>query len=403
MGAGERFDVAVVGGGILGVATAAALVERGRSVVVLEAEALLAAHQSGRNSGVIHSGLYYPPGSLKARLCAEGREALYRFCAEEGVPHRRCGKLVVAADERETARLEELERRGRANGLAGVRRVGADEIRAREPHAAGVAGLLVPETGVVDFGVVTAALARRLLAGGGEVRTGSRVRRIAPAADGLRLETAAGVARCRHLVNCAGLQADRVARSAGLRPRLRILPFRGEYFELREERRDLVRALIYPVPDPRLPFLGVHLTRRVDDRVEAGPNALLAWRREGYAGTWPSPRDAAATLLFPGFWRLARRHWRAGWREARRAGSRQAFARDLRRLVPALRAEDLGASGSGVRAQAVDRDGRLVDDFALLEAPRMTHVLNAPSPAATAALAIAVVIAERADRAMAAG
>lgn len=389
----DSFDVCVVGAGLVGLATAHALMRRGRSVVVLEAEADVARHQSGRNSGVVHAGLYYQPGSLKARLCAEGREALLRFAAEQGIAHERCGKLVVATSAEELPRLDELERRAAANGLGVERLRGGVEIRAREPHAAGVEGLLVPETGIVDFPAVARALARSA----GELRTGWRVTAIEPANGGVlvRCGKAGEAIAARHLVNCAGLQSDRVARLAGLRPPVRILPFRGEYFDLARERRSLVRHLIYPVPDPRFPFLGVHLTRRVDGGVEAGPNAVLAWRREGYRRGSFSARDTLSTLTFPGFWRLAARFWRTGLAESRRSGNRSRFAASLSPLVPEIAAADLEPGGSGVRAQAVDRNGRLVDDFAILDGPAMTHVLNAPSPGATACLAIGEEIARR--------
>jgi L-2-hydroxyglutarate oxidase len=386
----ERYDVVIVGGGIVGLATAYSLTLRGVArLLVLEAESQVAAHQTGHNSGVIHSGLYYPPRSLKAATCTTGREALYGFCAAQGIPHERCGKLVVATSPAELPRLHELERRGRANGLQGLRRLAASEIREHEPEAAGVAALWVAETGITDFAQVAQALAAAITAAGAEVRTAAPFRRLRRRDGALRLEIGAGAAVvARHLVNCAGLESDRVARRCGLRPQVRIVPFRGEYFKLAASRRGLVRGLIYPVPDDRYPFLGVHFTRRIDGAIEAGPNAVLSWRRGGYGRRRFRTRDAAATLFYPGFWRFARRHWRAGWVEARRAGSREAFARDLQRLVPALRTTDLEPGGSGVRAQAVDRAGRLVDDFEIQEGPGMTHVLNTPSPAATAALTI---------------
>jgi L-2-hydroxyglutarate oxidase len=393
----ERADVVIVGGGIVGLATALALSQHRLRVVVLEAEEGLAAHQTGHNSGVIHSGLYYKPGSLKASLCVAGRDALYRLCAEEGIAHERCGKLVVATSPDELPRLEELEGRGAANGLRGLRRLAAGEIERFEPAAAGIAALRVEETGIVDYRAVAAAYARRIEAAGGEIRRGCRFLALR-AGDPLRVSSGQGELAARHLVNCAGLESDRVARRCGVDPQVRIVPFRGEYFTLRPERRSLVRSLIYPVPDPRFPFLGVHLTRRVDGEVEAGPNAVLALRRGGY-GRWRlSARDTASTLAYPGFWRLARRFWRTGVAELRRSGSRRLFARDLRRLAPAIQAGDLVAGGSGVRAQAVDRRGNLVDDFVIVEARGQTHVVNAPSPAATASLAIGETIAERVRR-----
>jgi (S)-2-hydroxyglutarate dehydrogenase len=388
------FDVAVVGGGIVGMATAMALSGRGFAVAVLEAEATLAAHQSGHNSGVVHSGLYYRPGSRKARLCVEGAAELYRFCEEEGIACRQTGKLVLATRAEELPALDELARRGAANGLAGVARLGPEEIREREPHAAGLAALHVPQTGVADFPGVVRACARRVEAAGGKVLTGARVEGIArsPGAGGRGsrtvVETRRGTFDCALLVNCAGLQADRVARLAGLEPALRIIPFRGEYWELVPERRDLVRALLYPVPDPRFPFLGVHFTRRVDDRVEAGPNAVLALKREGYRWSDVALRDLAETAAWPGFWRFLGREWRTAVDEVWRSTVKRAFVAGLQRLVPEVRGADLVRGGSGVRAQALDRAGRLVDDFSIERGEGSLHVLNAPSPAATACLAI---------------
>jgi len=382
-------DVAVIGGGIVGVATALALRRTTRATVtVVEAEPRLAAHQTGHNSGVIHAGLYYVPGSLKARNCTAGREALYRFCAEHGVPAERCGKLVVATRREELAALEELERRGRANGLTGVRRLGAAELREVEPHASGLAGLSVPDTGIVDYAQVTAAMATELKRLDGEVRCDARFLSLVRDGSETVLSTSHGEARCRHLIACAGLQADRVALRCGVDPGVCIVPFRGEYYELAEHRRGLVRNLIYPVPDPRFPFLGVHFTRKVSGAVEAGPNAVLAFRREGYRRISFSLRDTAAVLGTPAFWRLAGRYWRTGLAEMWRSASRPAFARALQRLVPEIAADDLRPGGAGVRAQALDRSGSLVDDFHIVEAERQIHVLNAPSPAATASLAI---------------
>lgn len=388
-------DAIVIGGGAVGVATALALSERhGQRVVVLEAEARLAAHQTGHNSGVIHSGLYYKPGSLKAGLCRAGLEALYRLCTDESVPFRRCGKLVVATRAEELPRLETLAERGTANGVR-MRRLAAGELKAHEPEVAGIAGLWVEDTGVVSFPAVTDAMARRVTKLGGEIRTGARVVGIRRDGPGLVVETTTGEFRSNRLANCAGLQCDRVARLAGIDPGVRIIPFRGEYYVLRPERASLVRGLIYPVPDPALPFLGVHFTRGVDDVVEAGPNAVLALRREGYRWSDVSPRDIADWASFPGFWRMLRSQWRTGMDEVRRSLSRARFLRSLQTLIPALTDSDIRPGGSGVRAQAVDRSGRLLDDFHLLEAPRMVHVLNAPSPAATASLAIGAVVADR--------
>ena len=380
-------------------ATAYALVQRpGRSVIVLEAESRLAAHQSGHNSGVIHSGLYYQPGSLKARTCREGREALYRFCDQAGITYRRTGKLVVATRSAELSALARLEERGQANGLQGLRRLAAAELREVEPAAQGLAGLWVPEAGVVDFARVVEALAARVRHAGGEVLTGARVHEIRRDGSGLMIGTALGDCRAALLVNCAGLQADRLARLAGADCGVVIVPFRGEYYELVPARRALVRAAIYPVPDPALPFLGVHFTRTVADRVVAGPNAVLAWAREGYRRWDVSVRDLAGTLSYGGFWRMARAHWRAGLAELGRSYNKRLFVRALRRLVPEVRPADLVPAGSGVRAQAVDATGKLLDDFHIVETPGAIHVLNAPSPAATASLAIGREVAARALR-----
>lgn len=391
------FDVVVIGGGIVGCATAAALLDQapGLRLALLEKEPRLAAHQTGHNSGVIHSGLYYRPGSLKARNCTAGREALYAFCAEQGIPHERCGKLVVATGESELPLLEELERRGQANGLEGIERLDGAGLRRYEPEVSGVAGLHVPQTGIVDYVAVTEALAGRVRQGGGEVRLQTPVRGIRRSGGEFRLATDGGTVAARYLVNCAGLHCDRVARLAGLRPGLRIVPFRGEYYVLRPQRRSLVRNLIYPVPDPAFPFLGVHYTRMIDGEVEAGPNAVLALKREGY-GRWSwSLRDSWETFSHPGFWKLAGRYWRQGFKEMRRSFSKPLFVQDLQRLLPALGMADVSRGGAGVRAQAVDRDGALLDDFRLLEGEGMVHVLNAPSPAATASLSIGRVVADK--------
>lgn len=390
-------DLVVIGGGIVGLAVARALsATQELQVLVLEKEARLAGHQTGHNSGVIHSGLYYRPGSLKASNCTAGREALYSYCAERQIPHERCGKVVVATAEGERPALQELQRRGQANGLAGLEWLEGAELRALEPEVAGVAGLYVPQTGIVDYVRVAESFAADIRNQGGEVRTGCELRRVRSLAKGFELETNGGRCNCRWLVNCAGLQSDRVARLCGLTPELRIIPFRGEYYTLVAERRGLVRNLIYPVPDPTLPFLGVHLTRMVSGEVEAGPNAVLALKREGYRRSSFSLRDSWETLSYPGFWHLARRFWRIGAREYYRSFRKSVMVQDLRRLLPALNGSDLQPGGAGVRAQAVDKSGRLLDDFCFLESESMIHVLNAPSPAATASLSIGASIAARA-------
>ncbi len=391
-------DIAVVGGGLVGLGTAMALAGSGFKVTVLEAEERLATHQSGHNSGVIHSGLYYKPGSLKARLCVEGARSLVRFCEEEGVAWQRCGKLVLATRLDELPRLDELERRGRANGIAGLRRLRAEEIREIEPNAVGVGGLHVPETAIVDYKGVARAYARRIEANGGAVLTGARVtavRRGGPPGAGLVVETPRGAVSCSRLVNCAGLQSDRVARLCGAEPDVRIVPFRGEYYEVVPERRELVRALIYPVPDPRFPFLGVHLTRMIGGGLEAGPNAVLALKREGYRWRDVSLRDSLDTAGWPGFWRLAGRFWKIGAYEVWRSLVKAAFVRDLQRLVPDIRSADLHRAGAGVRAQALDRNGAPLDDFSIVETENAVHILNAPSPGATASMAIGREVAAR--------
>jgi L-2-hydroxyglutarate oxidase len=400
----DRCDVAVIGGGIVGLATAMALAEcTHAAVVVLEAEDRLAAHQTGHNSGVIHSGLYYQPGSLKAQNCVAGRETLYRFCTAHGIAHERCGKIVLAAHESERPRLEDLERRGRANGLRDLRRLGPEEIREHEPRACGIAGLFVPDTGIVDYTAVSEAYAGCVRAAGGSVVTGARVtacrRDPSPGGStaGLVLETSGGALHCDALVNCAGLHSDRVARLCGVEPGVRIVPFRGEYYELVPERHGLVRNLIYPVPDPRFPFLGVHFTRMVRGGVEAGPNAVLALKREGYGRADFSLRDTAELIAYAGFWRMGLRHWRMGLGESWRSTHTGAFVAALRRLVPEITRADVRRAGAGVRAQALEPDGRFCDDFLIVDGERMIHVLNAPSPAATASITIGRAIAVRAQ------
>ena len=392
-------DVAVIGGGVVGCATALALqAVPGVSVEVLEAEDRVAAHQTGHNSGVIHSGLYYKPGSLKAANCARGRDLLYAFLEERGIEHSRCGKLVVATRPDELPRLDDLLARGVANGLRGVRRVGPGEMRDIEPHVAGIAGLVVPETGVVDYVDVTRAYAAAVVEGGGVVTTGARVTAVRVEADRVVLETPGGPRAARYVVNCGGLQSDRVARLCGVDPGVRIVPFKGEYYDVVPSRSDLVRALIYPVPDPRFPFLGVHFTRGIHGEAHAGPNAVLAWHREGY-GPWAfNVRDAWDTLAWPGFLRLAFRFWRMGLGEVARSFSKRLFVHALQRLVPDIGPADVTPGIPGIRAQALGRDGALVDDFVIVPGPRSIHVLNAPSPAATASLAIGRSVADLAAR-----
>jgi (S)-2-hydroxyglutarate dehydrogenase len=386
----ERFDVAVVGGGIVGLATTRALLEAHPRLrlVVLEKEARLASHQTGHNSGVIHSGIYYKPGSHKARLCVEGARLMKAFCAEHGIRVDPIGKVIVATSEAELPRLDTLFQRGQANGVEGLALLDASRLREIEPHARAVRAIHSPTTSIVDYGEVAQAMARDLLTRGAIIRTGARVTAIQRNGEGFDLSTASGPVQARRLVNCAGLYSDVVARLAGARPGVRIVPFRGEYYMIRPERHDLVRGLIYPVPDPRFPFLGVHFTRTVHGEVEAGPNAVLAFAREGYRFGRVHPRELLGTLGYRGFWSMARKYWRMGGYEMYRSLSKAAFVEALRRLLPDIGPADITPGGAGVRAQAVAEDGTLLDDFSIVRSADAIHVLNAPSPAATASLAI---------------
>lgn len=399
-GGSERLDVAIIGGGIVGLATAYRLLgaRPGLKLAVLEKEAELASHQTGHNSGVLHAGLYYLPGSLKARLCREGKAEVETFCAEHDIPVERVGKLVVAAEEAELPRLASLRERGEANGVPGLEEVGPERIRELEPHTVGIRGLWSPTTAVVDFRRVALALADEVHRRGGVVQTGRRVTGIERRSDGLVLQTPAGELRAGALIACAGLWSDRVAAMTGDAgaDAPRIVPFRGDYYALAPDARSLVRGLVYPVPDPAFPFLGVHFTRRIDGEVWAGPNAVLAFAREGYRRRDASLGDLVGTLTYPGFLRLAGRFLRTGSAEMWRDVSKGAFLRSLQRYVPELRANHLRPGPSGVRAQALRRDGTLVDDFDLAGSGRVLHVRNAPSPAATASLAIGRLLCERA-------
>jgi L-2-hydroxyglutarate oxidase len=391
-------DVAIIGAGIVGLATAFRLLERrpDLAVTVLEREPDLGAHQSGHNSGVVHAGLYYAPGSLKARLCHEGKKALEGFCSEHAVPAERVGKLVVALTADELPRLSQLHERATANGVEGLEEIGPERIREIEPHAAGIRALWSPTTAIVDYRKVLHALANEVEARGGTIRKGAAVTAIRRASDEHVLETASGTVVVRDVIACAGLWSDKVAAMTGDAGPERIIPFRGDYFTLREAARPLVRGLIYPVPDPRFPFLGVHLTKRIDGAVWAGPNAVLAFSRTGYRRRDLDPLELARILTYRGFLRLAGRYWRTGAAEFWRDLSKRAFLRGLQRYVPELTSSDLAPGPSGVRAQALDPDGTLVDDFRLGGSGHILHVRNAPSPAATASLAIGRELAETA-------
>ena len=393
-----RCDVAVVGAGIVGLAAARELALRrpGLKLVVLERESEPGRHQTGHNSGVIHAGISYAPGSLKARLCVEGAKEMYEYCEQHSVPHERCGKVILATRPADLPRLEELERRGRANGVRGLRRLDAQGLQEIEPHARGLAGLHSPDSGIADFAAVARALAGDLREAGGEVLTGHAVTDVVQRERGLELLHAGGAVEARHALFCAGAWSDRLAVRAGAAPDPRIVPFRGAYLRVAPQRRGLVRGLVYPVPDPSLPFLGVHVTRHTDGEVTIGPTALLVGGRAAYSPWHVRPRDLVDTLTWPGTWRVVRRWWRTGARELRHAVDRRAVVREAARMVPELRADDAAPAFAGIRAQAVSRDGRLVDDFVFSATPRALHVRNAPSPAATACLAIARHIAEAA-------
>jgi L-2-hydroxyglutarate oxidase len=397
----ERCDLAIVGGGIVGLAVARELIARnpGASVCVLEREAEIGTHQTGHNSGVIHAGVYYVPGSLKARLCVEGAREMYEYCEQHGIAHEDCGKVIVATDSSELQRLDELERRGRANGVPGLRRINAAGIEELEPHARGIAGLHSPRTGIADFAAVARSYARDILEAGATVATGCGVEAVSVAGRSLRLTHAHGSTEAGHAVFCAGAWADRLAVAAGADPDPRIVPFRGAYLRLVPERRHLVRSLIYPVPDPSLPFLGVHLTKHIDGDILIGPTALLVGARDAYSLATVHRRDLTDTLAWPGTWRMLANWWRTGVTELRHAALRSAFVRAAARYVPDLQVGDVQPAFAGIRAQALGRDGKLVDDFVFSHTERALHVRNAPSPAATSSLAIARHVADEAGRA----
>lgn len=417
------YDFTIIGGGIVGLATALALTEQfpGKSVVILEKESRVAAHQTGHNSGVIHSGIYYKPGSLKAKLCVDGARRMYAFCTEHDIKTERVGKVIIATQPDELPRLETLYERGIANGVLGLRKLNQAELREIEPHAAGIAGIHAPNTGIVNYKQVCEKMRARLEQRGACVMTGAQVTGVEEVSEGVRCRvkaytnatrtptpalprvsegTGEGAGRpssvvSRHLINCGGLHSDLIAQMAGASPDVRIIPFRGEYFFIKPEKHDLVRGLIYPVPDPNFPFLGVHFTRTVDGEVEAGPNAVFAFAREGYTMGAINLKELWSSLSWPGFAKMARKWWRVGGYEIYRSLSKQEFVRSLQKLVPAIQPGDIVRGGAGVRAQAIAIDGALLDDFKIIKQGNMLHVLNAPSPAATASLAIGEYIAQQ--------
>jgi L-2-hydroxyglutarate oxidase LhgO len=392
----QHFDVIVVGGGIVGLASAYQLLERqpNRRLLVVEKEATVGAHQTGHNSGVLHSGIYYRPGTLRAQNCRTGKQAMERFCAQYGINYEICGKVIVAVDERELPLLDTIYERGQANGVR-CELIDRERLIELEPHAAGIRAIHVPEAGIVDFGQVAARLADLIRQAGGQIACQARVLEIKAQSKPVVIETTAGEFAADYLVTCAGLHADRITRLSGQTPPAQIVPFRGEYYEIKPQAQQLCRNLIYPVPDPSFPFLGVHFTRTIDGKLECGPNAVLAFAREGYRWRNLSARDLWESLSYPGFLRLAARHWRAGMGEMWRSLSKRAFVRALQRLVPDVQSDDLAPAPAGVRAQAVLREGKLADDFLLCESERVVHICNAPSPAATASLNIGRLVAQK--------
>jgi (S)-2-hydroxyglutarate dehydrogenase len=390
-------DVIIVGGGIVGLATAFQLLgNRPKTrLLLLEKETRLGAHQTGNNSGVLHSGLYYKPGSEKARMSVEGLKQMVDFCRQHGIPHEICGKIVVATSPEELPRLENLWDRGNANGLQGLKKLTPSEIREVEPHAAGIAAIHVPQEGIVDYPAVSNKLGQLIQLRGGEVRLNTRVLQLVPEGTGWIVKSTGGDFRTRFVITCGGLHSDRLVKAAGQKPAAKIIPFRGEYYKIRKERQHLVRHLIYPVADPKFPFLGVHFTRLIHGGIEAGPNAVLAFGREAYRWSQVNPRDLGESLLFPGLWRFLAAYPSMCGYEIRRSLSRAEFCRSLQKLVPEIRKDDLETGGAGIRAQAMTADGKLVEDFHFEEGRGILHVVNAPSPAATAALAIGSKIAAK--------
>ena len=386
----NQYDIVIIGGGILGLSTAMQLLERVPNwrVAVIEKEGQLATHQTGHNSGVMHSGIYYRPGSHKAQFCVAGLNNMVKFCDENEIEYQQCGKVIVALKESELGRLQDLFERGTANGVPDLEIIGPERLKEIEPHAVGMRALWAPHTGIVDFTKVAVAFANKFQQAGGDIFTGAAVKKITNMTGSVALETTKGTLQAKHLINCAGLYADKVATMTGEKLGVKIIPFRGEYYTLRPESHHLVSGLIYPVPDPQFPFLGVHFTRNIKGHVEAGPNAVMALRREGYRKRDFSLGESMANLAYPGFWKMAAKYWKIGMGEVYRSFNKRVFLHDLQRLIPEIRNSDLASGGSGVRAQAVARDGSLLDDFSIIQGRDAIHVLNAPSPGATSSLAI---------------
>ena len=393
------YDFVIIGGGIIGTATAMALQrESDYKILIIEAEDKLAAHQTGNNSGVIHSGLFYKPGSIKAKSCIEGRELLFNFCEKHNINFERCGKVVVATTDDELKPLQYLYERGIANGLEGIKKLKKEEINEYEPHVVGLKGLFIPQTGIVDFACVTNTYAQIIKLAGGEIETNCKFLSLSDSLDELLINSTKGEIRTKFLINCGGLYSDRIAKLCGVEPGLQIIPFRGEYYKLIKEKEHLVNNLVYPVPDPMFPFLGVHFSRMINGGVEAGPNAVLAFKREGYSHKDFSITDVAKMLSYTGFLKMVMKYYKIGLGEFHRSLSKQAFVKALKKLIPEIEHTDLVIGGAGVRAQALDPSGNLIDDFRIIEAARMIHVLNAPSPAATASISIGNKIALMAKR-----
>lgn len=391
----KNYDFIFIGGGIVGTASALKLLQKKNlRILLLEAEDSLAKHQTGNNSGVIHSGLYYKPGSLKALNCTRGREMLYEFCETNSIPFERCGKLVVATNESEIPALRMLEERGIANGLTGIKRLTREQIKEHEPYANGIEALFIPQTGIVDYVDVTNKYAKLIIKNGGEIKLNAKAKKIKVNCTEIVVITAQDEFKAKYLVNCAGLYSDKVARMSGINPDVKIIPFRGEYYELKKEKQYLVKNLIYPVPDPQFPFLGVHFTRMIQGGVEAGPNAVLAFKRTGYKKSDIDLSNILEMISYSGFWKMAKKHYKMGFEEFRRSFSKKLFIKSLQKLILELTENDIVPGGAGVRAQALDRDGKLLDDFRIIQTDKMIHVLNAPSPAATASLSIGDTISD---------